>query len=125
MLTRDQLQYEINEFARLLGLNLDDVSQLIYDTGIEFARRYYQGQMASVAVKQPLYWTWYLTAWHRVDQIIYESTPIFRLDDPWDIYHFDHLPGHLLHGTERKCHPWTEVNRAVNKSFINLHNQVQ
>lgn len=119
-MTRAQLQYKINEFARKIGLDVDQVSALIFDTGVQFAHRYYMHGMASVAVKTDLYWSWYLTAWHRVDEIMEETMPTSLFTgDAWGIYQFHHLPGHLLQGEKFRYHPWPDVNRAVSKSFIN------
>lgn len=111
---REKIQAKINEFALLMGFDLGKVSELIYKNGCEFAKSYYASLSAEIAVTNKLYWNWFLQNWDRTDSHIREIVKIETLgEDAWGIYHFMHLPGHMINGETFRCEPWEIVTKQV------------
>jgi hypothetical protein len=117
MTTRERLQYEIDETARLLGFDVDQVSDLIWKYGCAFAERYYAPRSASLAPQCELYWTWWLSVWRETDKWLFRAYPIAALgSDAWPTYCDLHNPKRITIGITFQ--PWTEVTRQVNKLLI-------
>lgn len=118
MTTRDQLQAQINDFALQLGFTIDDVSQLIWENGCDFATRYYAPRSALLAASNSLYWDWFLTEWVKRDRLLEAEYNIINERIHWGDYHFAHLPAHMVYGQKYKAQPWEEVTRQINQSLI-------
>lgn len=123
-MNRDLLQARINEFALLLGLDLDEVSALIYRTGCAFARMYYATRSARIAEGNSLYWHWWLHHWNLRDRQMESTVQTARLvsyEDRWELYQEWHDPEAYLRDHGQRARPWEEVTAQINRSLFPNH----
>lgn len=116
-----ELQAKINQTATVLGIDLDELSEMIYDRGCQFAREYYRNdRVVDKAIADPQYWHWFLIQWHRCDvqmkaQLNTEELSCSSLNEEWyDIFH-DLAELSTIKGDQpRQVKPWSEIlHRAL------------